>query len=86
MASCLVMLFVVKPIFPNITSAAIHIGFHKHHVKIPPNREGAKNAMALVQKAIRERPKATPSQVTLWCTSKIVYKELMTWNDGMAMT
>jgi hypothetical protein len=77
-AFCSVQLYIVKSSLPKMTMATIHIGLHRHPVRVPPDREAAKTTIALKKQAIRDRPSATPSQVMLTCTSKIIFFELMT--------
>jgi hypothetical protein len=70
--------YIVKSSLSKMITAAIHIGLHRHPVRVPPDREAAKTAIALMKQAIRDRPSATPSQVNLTCTLKIIFSKLMT--------
>jgi hypothetical protein len=69
-----------------MTTAAIHISLYRHPMRVPPDREAAKTLIALMKQAIRDRPSATPSQVTLTCTSKIIFSKLMTGSGAPEIT
>jgi hypothetical protein len=69
-----------------MTTVAIHIGFHCHPVRVLPDCEATKTAIALMKQAICDKPSMTPSQVTLTCTSKIIFSKLMTRSGAPKIT
>jgi hypothetical protein len=62
---------------------AIHIGFHRYPVRVPPDHEATKTTIALMKQAIRNRLGPIPSQATLTCTLKIIFLELMIGSNDL---